>query len=122
MPHRLIVAILRAEGAMVLFIAMTAYYYLGFSWWFFAVIFFTFDVSMIGYVLNAKIGAIAYNIVHSYFVALACIGVGYFASYSEAISFGIIWMAHIGFDRMLGYGLKLESFKQTHLGSIDNAI
>lgn len=32
---------------------------------------------------------------------------------------GLIWSAHIGFDRALGYGLKYASgFGATHLGRI----
>ena len=32
---------------------------------------------------------------------------------------GIIWCAHIGFDRALGYGLKYSSgFGHTHLGRV----
>jgi hypothetical protein len=40
------------------------------------------------------------------------------------IAFGLaaIWVAHIGLDRVLGYGLKLEGgFEQTHLGLIGKA-
>lgn len=30
--------------------------------------------------------------------------------------FGLIWLAHLGFDRMLGFGLKYPTFfKDTHL-------
>lgn len=36
-----------------------------------------------------------------------------------ALAFGLIWSAHIGFDRLLGYGLKMENgFSETHLGKI----
>jgi len=34
----------------------------------------------------------------------------------------LIWAAHIGFDRFLGYGLKYPvAFRVTHLGSIRDA-
>jgi hypothetical protein len=33
----------------------------------------------------------------------------------------LIWCAHIGFDRTLGYGLKYaEGFGYTHLGRLNN--
>jgi len=36
-----------------------------------------------------------------------------------AVTAGIIWITHIGFDRALGYGLKYSAgFKFTHLGVI----
>ena len=32
------------------------------------------------------------------------------------VAIGLVWLAHIGFDRVLGYGLKYpEGFKETHL-------
>ena len=35
------------------------------------------------------------------------------------ISLGLIWFAHIGFDRMMGFGLKYPTrFGDTHLGRI----
>ena len=35
------------------------------------------------------------------------------------LGLGLIWCAHIGFDRALGYGLKSpEGFRLTHLGKI----
>ncbi|MEF9606012.1 DUF4260 family protein, partial [Paracoccus sp. PXZ] len=35
------------------------------------------------------------------------------------IAGGGLWLAHVGFDRVLGYGLKLPSgFRDTHLGRI----
>jgi hypothetical protein len=35
------------------------------------------------------------------------------------LSLATIWIAHIGFDRALGYGLKYGSgFTHTHLGRI----
>jgi hypothetical protein len=27
----------------------------------------------------------------------------------------IIWMSHISMDRVIGYGLKYDSFKETHI-------
>ena len=41
-----------------------------------------------------------------------------FAAYGPALALGLIWLAHIGFDRALGYGLKSASgFRDTHLGA-----
>lgn len=35
------------------------------------------------------------------------------------LSLCLIWLAHIGMDRMLGYGLKYPTdFKDTHLGRL----
>ena len=40
-----------------------------------------------------------------------------------ALALGLIWIAHIGMDRMLGYGLKYASgFGDTHLGRIGQRV
>ena len=68
---------------------------------------------------NSKLGAIAYNTTHSLIGALVVLIFGYVGDSDSAIQFGLIWCAHIGFDRALGYGLKYTtSFNDTHLGKI----
>jgi hypothetical protein len=40
----------------------------------------------------------------------------------ELLAFALIWLAHIGFDRMLGFGLKYHNgFKDTHLNPARHA-
>ena len=42
---------------------------------------------------------------------------GYLWSADITLAIGLIWLAHIGFDRLIGYGLKYETgFRHTHLG------
>ena len=54
--------------------------------------------------------------------ALAVLTAGVLLSAPVAVSAGIIWLAHIGFDRALGYGLKYAAgFTFTHLGVIGHA-
>ena len=74
---------------------------------------------MVGYLKDARVGARAYNAVHSY-LGPAVLGIaGWWLQHPLAIQVAVIWTSHIGFDRMLGYGLKLPSgFRDTHLGSI----
>jgi hypothetical protein len=52
------------------------------------------------------VGAIAYNLSHSYIGALACLLAGVLLPHPLWLAAGLIWAAHIGFDRALGYGLK----------------
>jgi hypothetical protein len=77
------------------------------------------DLSFLGYFAGPRIGALAYNTAHSYIGAVACL-VGALAWPSQvAPAVALIWLAHIGFDRALGYGLKYSSgFGFTHLGPI----
>jgi len=114
--------ILRAEGLVVLIFALGVYFISKFSWITFAILFLIPDISFVGYLVNNKIGAISYNIAHSYIGAMICLGAGYFLGFESAFLVGLIWVAHIGFDRALGYGLKYANgFGFTHLGLIGKA-
>jgi hypothetical protein len=74
---------------------------------------------MLFYLFSQRAGSTAYNIVHSYVLPLAVLTIA-ICSHQNAVSpLALIWTAHIGFDRALGYGLKHPgSFVDTHLGSL----
>ena len=74
---------------------------------------------MIGYLAGPRIGAVVYNIVHATLLPWALLLAGYFSGNFLWLQIALIWFAHIGIDRLLGYGLKRSSgFKDTHLGSL----
>ena len=111
----------RLEGAAALGLGIAAYVTLGQSWLMFALLFFVPDLFMAGYLRSPRFGALTYNLVHTYaapaLLALAGLVLG-----PLAYAVAAIWVAHIGFDRMLGYGLKFEtSFQHTHMGPIGKA-
>jgi hypothetical protein len=108
--------ILRIEGLGALAAACALYAQQGYGWQTFAIFFLLPDVSMIGYALGNRVGAALYNVGHSYLIP-AMIGAGGLALNDEVAKIAaIIWIAHIGFDRALGYGLKYpDAFKHTHL-------
>jgi Domain of unknown function (DUF4260) len=110
--------ILRAEGLLVLLGATYAYSQLDMGWLLFAVLFLVPDVFMIGYLRDAKLGATIYNFGHSYIVPGVMLVLAHSLGQSTALALSLIWIAHIGFDRVLGYGLKYATgFKVTHLSS-----
>jgi Domain of unknown function (DUF4260) len=87
------------------------------SWWLFAVLLLAPDVGMLGYLANPRVGALAYNVFHTYLLPSVLVVVGVVTGSEETSSVGIVWVAHIGMDRTLGYGLKYaENFKHTYLG------
>jgi hypothetical protein len=112
--------VLRIEGA-ILFAASIAFFAVqGQSWWLYPALLLVPDVFMLGYVRNTKLGAVIYNIGHSYPAAATLTMLGFLLSANLLIALGAIWFGHIGWDRMLGYGLKYgTSFKHTHLGDLD---
>ncbi len=114
--------LLRIEGLCVLAISLLAYAKFGGGWGAFVLCFFVPDLSLLGYLAGARVGAVLYNCAHSFIGALAILAVGVLMSQPVAITAGIIWLAHIGFDRALGYGLKYSAgFGLTHLGRIGRA-
>jgi Domain of unknown function (DUF4260) len=108
--------LLRAEGLAVLVGALTLYFHLDFGWVLLVVLALAPDLSMLGYVANPRVGAAAYNLAHTEVWPIALAVAGVLGGVDGLIQVGLIWLAHIGADRVLGYGLKYpSSFKDTHL-------
>ena len=112
-------AILRLEGATAFAAAIALYAHAGFSWPLFALLILAPDLAMLPYLIGPRAGAAAYNLVHTYTLSVPVALAGFFFASPVASALGLIWIAHIGMDRMLGYGLKYASgFADTHLGRI----
>lgn len=114
--------LLRAEGFFVLLAALFAYSKFGLGWTTFALYFFAPDLAFFGYLAGARIGGLMYNATHSYVGAFAVLAAGAVAGIPLLVATGLVWCAHIGMDRALGYGLKYSAgFRYTHLGLIGRA-
>ncbi|MCC5968340.1 MAG: DUF4260 domain-containing protein [Pararhodobacter sp.] len=114
----------RAEGALVFAAAGILFFFLGdgFVWWVALAVFFAPDINFAAYAFGSRIGAIAYNIVHVYAFGAVPLALGIATDSMIIAQLGALWLAHSGFDRMLGYGLKSRhGFKFTHLGVIGPA-
>jgi hypothetical protein len=112
--------LLRGEGLVALVTACTAYqhFYAG-HWGWFALLFLAPDVSLLGFLgpLN-KASTGFYNVVHCYVLPFLLGLMAWNRSSAPAGQFALIWVAHIGFDRFLGFGLKFpQSFRFTHIQS-----
>ena len=111
--------VLRAEGAALLAAATFIYWQTGAAWWLFAALFFAPDLSFLGYVGGPRVGAIVYNAAHTLIGPLVLALAGLLLPAPTLTAIALIWIAHIGFDRLLGYGLKYGAgFGYTHLGPI----
>jgi hypothetical protein len=107
--------LIRAENLAIMVGAAVAYEWLDASWWLFALLFLVPDISMVGYLHGPRVGAAVYNAGHWYGLPIALITFGFYA-HTTSVVIGLIWIAHIGFDRALGFGLKYPGgFKATHL-------
>ena len=111
--------LLRLEGLAIFAFSLMAYEFMGFPWGFFILIFLVPDLSLIAYFHSPRVGAIAYNIMHSYVLPLMLFAYGFFVSSASADKVAIVWIANIGFYRALGFGLKYpRGFRYTHFGKL----
>lgn len=112
-------ALLRLEGLAALIAATVGYRLLGGGWGWFTTLFLVPDLSMLGYLAGARIGSVCYNAAHSYLGAALLVALAYALHSALLAQLALIWCAHVGFDRALGYGLKYATaFTDTHLGLI----
>jgi hypothetical protein len=110
--------ILRAEGLALLAAATAAYAHFGFGFGYFALGFLAPDLTFVGYLAGPRVGAAAYNAAHSTILPLALCAAGALGGPGWLLAVGLVGLAHIGFDRALGYGLKYAAgFHQTSLSS-----
>jgi hypothetical protein len=109
--------ILRLEGLAAFAAGIAAFALLGGNWWLFAVLFLLPDLGMLGYLRGPKAGAFTYNLTHTH-AGPALLAAVAWAAAPALLPVAAVWFAHVGFDRALGYGLKLHTFGRTHLGRI----
>jgi hypothetical protein len=112
----------RLEGAAI-FVAATAVYFSShLNWVLYIVLLFAFDIFMLGYVVNPRVGAVVYNLGHSMILPALLVLVYLATGNGVILGLTCLWFAHIGIDRAAGYGLKLSSgFHDTHLGRVGGA-
>jgi Domain of unknown function (DUF4260) len=115
--------LLRLEG-LGLFAGMTLLYAVwGGSWWIYFILFLAPDISFLAYFSGPKFGAMIYNAMHTYLIPIPLMVAGFALEAPLLLSIAFIWLAHIGVDRALGYGLKYsEGFGFTHLGWIGKKV
>jgi len=108
--------LLRVEGAALLAGSLLLYFHEGYGWPALVLLVLAPDVAMIGYAAGRRVGAAAYDVAHTDVLPIALGVAGVVAGLELAIQLALIWLAHIGADRLLGYGLKYPTaFKDTHL-------
>lgn len=110
---------LHVEGFSILALSLYLYGYHDFSWIFFFILLFAPDLSILGYLIDNKVGAIVYNVFHTYTTVIFVLFLSFLLINETILAVGLIWAAHIGMDRMVGYGLKYtNTFKETHLNRV----
>lgn len=110
---------LRLEGLAAASVAVVLYAHLGGSGLVFAALLLAPDLAMLGYLAGPRIGASVYNSAHVYAAPLGLAVIALAVNWEAGVLLALIWMTHIGLDRVLGYGLKYATaFKDTHLSRV----
>lgn len=113
---------LRLEGAVLLAGSLIAYPASRQPWWLVPLVILLPDLLMAGYLRGTRLGAQLYNLAHSTLLPAAVIGLGWSLDRPLVLAVGLVWLAHVGLDRALGYGLKYDDhFQHTHLGHLGRA-
>jgi hypothetical protein len=118
MTHGAVRVWLKLEGLIALAVALWFYSQSPGGWALFAWLFLVPDLSLAAYFAGPRAGAAAYNLVHSYSLPLGLLLLGTAVAHG-LVPLALIWLAHISFDRLLGFGLQYPTgVGETHLGRI----
>ncbi len=110
---------LRVEGAVLLAASLFGYAATERPWWLVPAVLLLPDIFMAGYARSTAFGALTYNLAHAYPLPALLGGIGLWNGSLLVQALALVWFAHIGMDRALGYGLKHDDgFVHTHLGMI----
>ena len=115
-PGRGTTQILRAEGLAYALVSAALLWQSSPSFAVVVIVLVAPDAAMVAYAAGPVVGAVAYNLSHSTIGPLLLGGVGLFAASRITVEVALLWLAHIGVDRALGFGLKHRTgFDDTHL-------
>jgi hypothetical protein len=108
--------LLGAEGGIVFCASLLLYGDIGGSWLLFVMLVLAPDLAILGYLMGVRLGSAVYNLVHTLVVPLLLVALAIFYKLVWLLPYGLIWTAHIGVDRLLGFGLKYPTrFQDTHI-------
>jgi Domain of unknown function (DUF4260) len=111
--------LLRLEGLALFVGSLVVYFDQGYGWVLLVVLFLAPDISFAGYLAGPRAGALSYNALHTTVGPIALVIVGVLSDTDWCVQVALIWLGHIGLDRLLGYGLKYPTaFKDTHLNRV----
>jgi Domain of unknown function (DUF4260) len=112
LPRRL----LKIEGLAVACGALALYVHFDYGWVLLIALVLAPDLAMLGYLAGPRVGSLAYDLAHTELWPIALAVVGVLAGSRVPVEVALVWLVHIGVDRLLGYGLKYPTaFKDTHL-------
>lgn len=115
--------LLKLEELGQFVLSIILFNHLDYTWWIFPACLLLPDLSMIGYIVNPKLGAWTYNLFHHKLLAIVVLAFGFWMDNAPLALAGVILFGHAAMDRIFGYGLKFgDDFKHTHLGWIGRKV
>jgi hypothetical protein len=110
---------LRLEGLAAFAAGLVLFGVTGGNWLFVIPLALLPDVSAVGYLAGPRVGAFTYNLLHTWAPGFMALALGIWLASTPIQLAASILITHVGMDRALGYGLKMQtSFQDTHLGRI----
>jgi len=111
--------LIKLEELMLAVLSLYLFLGLGYAWWWYFLLLLAPDISMIGYIISPRAGAVTYNAVHHKGVSVFFFILGGILHLPLLQAAALITFGHSSLDRVLGYGLKYpDAFQRTHLGMI----
>lgn len=111
--------LIKLEELGMFILGLALFSLMDYAWWVFPALILAPDISIGGYLLGNRTGAIIYNLFHHKGIAALAYAAGLLIGSPVLMLAGIILFSHASLDRILGYGLKYsDSFQHTHLGRI----
>jgi hypothetical protein len=87
-----------------------------FPWWLLLALALAPDLFLVGYLAGQRVGAVLYDAAHTSALPVSLAAIGVVTESDWPVQVGLIWLAHIGVDRAIGYGLRYRAgFEDTHL-------
>lgn len=98
--------LIKLEEVGLVILAFYLFLALDYVWWWFPILFFVPDISLLGYLSNQKLGANIYNVVHHKALAILFYILGSFTHIAVLQLAGVVMLGHSSFDRALGFELQ----------------
>jgi len=105
--------LIKLEELTLVVLSFYLFLTLDYAWWWFPLLFFVPDASMIGYLINPKVGAVSYNFIHHKALAVVLYLLGSLALLPALQLAGLVMFGHSSFDRVLGFELQQTTSKGT---------
>jgi hypothetical protein len=105
-PRTLAGILLRLEGFALFGAALVIYFTQGYGWLTLILLLLVPDLAALGYLVSARVGNRCYNLAHTLVVPLVLAVLAGLTGQMLGLQLALIWLAHIGMDRTVGYGFK----------------